>query len=308
MSNSKSLYKKLIVSKNILNLTKSITDKEKCDLLLSAPLDQYYTNIFIKEKIISLSQSESNTYNAGVGLNSIWLTTKIAEAVALINSSRKEPTIINKIDNINITYNKGISEALSIFKHIQSTNDHQAIILAEYIYLVHELKYCDEKDCGSISRLTHSIERFNELYRSLKNIEKYIISMKEDNFSSENSINIYLSLADFFSYLLCLLHKASLRYMIGIDYIESSLYKQRYENIEKAYIYFHEKIEELEYHYSSTDLLITEEEYMDEIISQDEMYSKSNSSNSLFKIKIGKEDFNYIHTKHSNQFISEIFN
>ena len=96
------------------------------------------------------------------------LTSKIHDAAIAIDFGRKGFAIRGKADEGRLSYERGITAALSAFTEAHATADPQAIILAEYTFLAQELQFCDGTDTDSISSLTQAIESFDDAFRALK--------------------------------------------------------------------------------------------------------------------------------------------
>jgi len=93
------------------------------------------------------------------------LVYKISDAALAIDYGRKGFAIRGKAEEGRISYETGISLALSAFRDVSnfqfaSTNDPQAIILIEYTFINQELQFCDEADTDSKNSLTEAIQRF----------------------------------------------------------------------------------------------------------------------------------------------------
>ena len=93
----------------------------------------------------------------------IGLVSSIAEAVINIDLGRKSWAIRGKEQEGRISFEEGISAALSAFENAQISADPQAIILAEYTYLSQELELCREIDNDSQSSLTQAKQNFESL-------------------------------------------------------------------------------------------------------------------------------------------------
>jgi hypothetical protein len=87
------------------------------------------------------------------------LVYKISDAALAIDFGRKGFAIRGKADEGRLSYENGITAALSAFKDAQSTIDPHIIILIEYTFLNQELQFCDETDTDSLSSLTQAFIR-----------------------------------------------------------------------------------------------------------------------------------------------------
>ena len=86
------------------------------------------------------------------------LVLKVSEAAVLIDYGRKGFAIRGKADEGRISYEEGISAALSAFKDAQSTVDPYTIVLIEYTFLNQELQFCNPSDNDSLSSLTVTVK------------------------------------------------------------------------------------------------------------------------------------------------------
>ena len=84
----------------------------------------------------------------------------IANATLAIDFGRKGFATKGRAEEGRISYETGISLALSTFRDAQSTVDPLTIILIEYTFLNQELQFCEEPDTDSRSSLTQAIQSF----------------------------------------------------------------------------------------------------------------------------------------------------
>ena len=99
------------------------------------------------------------------------LVDKIYTAAAFIDFGREGFATRGKAEEGRISYEHGISLALSTFRDAQSTTDPQVIILVEYTFLNQELLFCDKTDTDSISSLTLAIQSFNDAFLVLEIVD-----------------------------------------------------------------------------------------------------------------------------------------
>jgi hypothetical protein len=59
-----------------------------------------------------------------------------------------------------LSYERGISQALSAFRDARSTTDPEIIILVEYTFLVQEFQFCDKTDTDSLEQSHSSYSKF----------------------------------------------------------------------------------------------------------------------------------------------------
>ena len=162
------------------------------------------------------------------------LVYKISDAALAIDYGRKGFAIRGKADEGRISYEDGISRALSTFKDAQSTVDPQIIILVEYTFLNQELQFCDPSDNDSLSSLTEAIQSFKDALRCLAVVEdntEYKIAEKTYSFNKKHRFKGYPKDA---YHIAINAHRTRLKNVLrapGIDPIEKALLKQRYANL-----------------------------------------------------------------------------
>ena len=69
------------------------------------------------------------------------LVSSITTAALGIDFGRKGFATKGKAEEARISYEKGITEALSVFKEAQTNANPQTLILAEYAFITQELQY-----------------------------------------------------------------------------------------------------------------------------------------------------------------------
>jgi hypothetical protein len=169
-------------------------------------------------------------------LDTIGLVDSINAATASIYYGRKGFATRGKAEEGRISYEDGISEALSTFKEAQATTNPRTIILAEYTFLVQELQFCEKSDKDSITSLTKAIQSFDDAFLALQAVEEggYITVEKTTPHSKEYRVSGFPK--DSF-HIACGSHKTRIQNMLktpGIDPIEKSLLKQRLANLPAA--------------------------------------------------------------------------
>ena len=170
---------------------------------------------------------------------------KIITAAASIDFGRKGFAIRGKAELGRLSYEHGVSMALSAFKDAQSTSDPQIIILVEYTFLNQELQFCEEADTDSLSSLTQAIQSFDDAFLALEAVEDTAYKIADKTYPHNNKkyrINCFPKDA---YHIALIAHKTRLRNILrspGIDLIEKNLLKQRYANLatgQKGYIMMH---------------------------------------------------------------------
>ena len=100
------------------------------------------------------------------------LVYRIISATASIDAGRKGFATRGKAEEGRISYERGISAALTAFKEAQTSADPQILVLAEYTFISLELQFCDKSDTDSLSSLNQAIQSFDDAFIALKAIEK----------------------------------------------------------------------------------------------------------------------------------------
>ena len=163
----------------------------------------------------------------------IGLVNSITAAAFNIDTGRKGFAIKGKIDDGRLSYETGISEAMSTFQEAQATLSPKAIIVAEYTFLTQELELCHESDKYSIASLTKAIQSFDDAFLALQAVEEpgYITADKTYPHSGDYRINGFPK--DAF-HIACISHKTRINNILrspGIDPIEKELLQQRLVNL-----------------------------------------------------------------------------
>jgi hypothetical protein len=170
-------------------------------------------------------------------LDLIGFVDRIYDATYAIDFGRKGFAIRGKAEEGRISYETGISLALSTFRDAQSTIDPHTIILAEFTFLNQELQFCEETDIDSISSLTQAIQSFDDAFLSLEVVvdsAAYQSADKTHPHSKKYRINGFPK--DAF-HIACIAHRTRLQNILrapGIDPIEKTLLKQRFANLATA--------------------------------------------------------------------------
>jgi len=170
-------------------------------------------------------------------LELIGLINKISKASANIDFGRKGFAIRGKEQKGRITYEKGISDALSAFSAAQVSADPHTIILAEYTFLTQELQLCDTRDKNALISLKSAIESFDDAFRVLVVVEDHATYQRvEESYPRRSEYRVKGFPKDAF-HVACVSHRARLKNTlsaIGVDLIEKSLLEQRRSNLTTA--------------------------------------------------------------------------
>lgn len=179
-------------------------------------------------------------------MDKIGLVNNITAATIAIDYGRKGFAIRGKEQEGRISYETGISEAMSAFQEAQSTADPQTMLLTEYTFISQELHFCDKTDTDTYSSLTQAIQSFDDAFLALKAVEKPEYKIADDIFPHDKKHRIKGFPKDSF-HIAFISHRTRLQNILrapGIDPIEKALLKQRYANLsiaQKGYIEMQEK-------------------------------------------------------------------
>ena len=165
------------------------------------------------------------------------LVLKIIEAASGIDFGRKGFATRGKAEEGRLSYERGISLALSVFRDAQSTINPHAIILIEYTFINQEMQFCDETDTDSLSSLKKAVQSFDDAFLVLKFVEdKNLYQAVENSYPHDKKYRESSFPKDSF-HIACGGHKTRLKNILrspGIDSIEKALLKQRFANMSTA--------------------------------------------------------------------------
>jgi hypothetical protein len=165
------------------------------------------------------------------------LVSRISQAAINIDFGRKGFAIDGKEHEGRISYERGISVALSSFKDAASTADSHTMILAEYTFLTQEFQFCEKSDTDSLNSLTKAIADFDDAFLALKIVE--------DSTAYKNADQTYPHRKEYREsgypkdayHIACNSHRTRIKNILrapGIDPIEKALLKQRLANLTTA--------------------------------------------------------------------------
>ena len=170
-------------------------------------------------------------------LDKTGLVASINYAVLNIDSGRKGFATRGKEHEGRISYEDGISEALTAFQDAQTSEDPQALILAEYTFITQEFQLCDKSDKDSIDSLSKAIESFDDAFLALQVVDNSPIYHGVDKtFPHNGKYRVQGFPKDSF-HIACISHRTRLQNILrspGIDPIEKTLLKQRFANLSTA--------------------------------------------------------------------------
>ena len=165
------------------------------------------------------------------------LINNIYESALNIDFGRKGFATRGKAEEGRLSYERGISAALSTFRDAQSTVDPHIIILVEYTFLNQEFQFCEETDNDSLSSLTQAIQSFDDAFLALTAVEDSTLYQGAE-LSHPHSKKYRVSgfPKDSF-HIACIAHRTRIQNILrspGIDPMEKALLKQRFINLSTA--------------------------------------------------------------------------
>jgi len=171
-------------------------------------------------------------------LDTTGLVDRINAATISIDSGRKGFATWGKEHEGRISYERGISVALSAFNDALSTADPQTIILVEYTFLTQELQFCEKSDKESLSSLTQALQSFDDTFLALKVVEDSTLYQGVENtIPHHKKYRVGGGFPKDSFHIACISHKTRLQNILrspGIDPIEKALLKQRFANLSVA--------------------------------------------------------------------------
>ena len=167
----------------------------------------------------------------------IGLVDRIYQAAINIDFGRKGFASRGKAEEGRISYEDGISEALSAFKEAQISTDPHVLILAEYTFISQEFQLCDKTDMDTLSSLTQAIQSFDDAFLVLKIVEDKTLYLGAENSHPHNRKYRVGGFPKDSFHIACIAHRTRLQNILrspGIDPIEKELLKQRFANLSAA--------------------------------------------------------------------------
>jgi hypothetical protein len=174
-------------------------------------------------------------------LDQIGLTTSIHYAVQNINFGRKGFATRGKEQEGRISYEDGISEAMTIFQEIQKTGNAQELILTEHAFLTQEYQLCEQTDTDTINSLSKAIQNFDDAYLAVKTLDETDYKTVDKFFPHNSKYRVNDYPKDSF-HIACISHKTRIKNILrtpGLDPIEKAMLKQRLKNLpvaQKSYL------------------------------------------------------------------------
>ena len=164
------------------------------------------------------------------------LVTSITNAVIQIDLGRKGFAIIGKEREGRISYENGVTRAMSTFQEVQVSADPQALILIEYDFITQELQLCEKTDTDTLNSLKKAIESFDDAFLALQAVEESGYKTADKTYPHNGKYRVSGFPKDAF-HIACISHRTRLQNILrspGIDPIEKALLKQRFENLSTA--------------------------------------------------------------------------
>lgn len=171
------------------------------------------------------------------------LASSISEAVLFIDAGRKGFATRGKAEEGRISYEAGITKAMSAFQEVQTTADPQTMLLAEYTFLTQELQFCNKTDKHALNSLTKAIQSFEDAFRALQAVEDLSYKITEKTYPHDKDYRVNGFPKDSF-HVACSSHKTRLENILrapGIDPIEKAVLIQRVANMKTAQTNYTEK-------------------------------------------------------------------
>ena len=165
------------------------------------------------------------------------LITNITNAVIHIDSGRKGFATRGKEQEGRISYEKGIAEALKVFKEARLSADPQILLLAEYTFITQELELCPRADNNTINSLTKAIQSFDDAFLVLKIVEDKTIYQGTDKAFPHDKKYRFKNFPKDSYHIACGSHMIRIKNILsapGIDPIEKALLQQRQANLSTA--------------------------------------------------------------------------
>jgi hypothetical protein len=165
------------------------------------------------------------------------LLNDIFEGAFRIDDGRKSFAIPGKERQGRISYENGISLAMSAFQEAQRSADPQTLILAEVYFSTQELQFCAKDDTDTRNSLTYAIQAFRDALRSLEVVEDAAgYKIAEKTYPTDPKKRVQGFPADAF-HQACGSHRTRLHNTLrspGIEMLEKALLKQRAVNMGAA--------------------------------------------------------------------------
>jgi hypothetical protein len=157
-------------------------------------------------------------------------------AAANIYRGRKGFTIAGDEQNGRISYEDGITMALTAFQEVHSLADTETFVLSELAFIQQELQFCEEADTHTKSSLTQAIESFNDALRALKAVLGPHYKTAEETYPQNSKYRFRQMPKDAF-HIACMGHRTRIQNILrvpGMNMTEKAVYQQRFDNMTAA--------------------------------------------------------------------------
>jgi hypothetical protein len=164
------------------------------------------------------------------------LINKVFFSVENIDLGRKGAATDGKEHAGRISYEDGISSALTSFEEAQTSADPQTLILTEYTFLEQELMFSNEADTDTRSSLSQAIHSFDDALLSLEAVEDAGYKIAEKTHPHSPQYRVQGLPKDAF-HIACIAHRTRLRNILrapGINMKEKAVLQQRTANMTTA--------------------------------------------------------------------------
>jgi hypothetical protein len=176
-------------------------------------------------------------------LAQIGLINSILLAVVSIDNGRKGFAIDGKEHEGRLSYEDGISTAMTSFQEAQTTGVCETLILAEQAFLEQELHFCHDNDAITRNSLTQAIQDFEDALRCLITVEVTALYQAVETAYSTTKNRIRGLPKDIF-HQACDAHRTRLSNSLrtpGINMTEKAVIQQRMANMKTAVSSYIEK-------------------------------------------------------------------
>jgi hypothetical protein len=176
------------------------------------------------------------------------LVDSINASVLAIVFGRKGFATRGKAEEGRISYETGITLAMTTFQKAQATADPETIILAEYTFLTQELEFCEKTDNDSLSSLNQAIQSFDDAFLALEVVKDKTLYQGVDKAIPHSGKHRIKGFPMDAYHIACKGHRTRLQNILktpGLDPIEKALLKQRYVNLsagQEGYVELQRKI------------------------------------------------------------------
>jgi hypothetical protein len=138
-----------------------------------------------------------------------------------------------------LSYSEGLDVAMSSFElaQIAASSDLELLILAEYAFLLQELKHCDPSDTETISSLTQAIQSFDDALLSLQAVESGKPYQIADMVYPHSAKHRLKDMPKDAFHIACAAHRTRIGNILrspGLNMTEKALLKQRAANLTTA--------------------------------------------------------------------------